>query len=298
LLAAIAGGGLALAGDSAAIEAREYSAYSDPAKPVLSVILSEGQNVEEFQEEFGLGDEEVEDVLAAVREENGELATTYEESERIVEANEELSDERVREKIAASDYDEEVGAAVADTRSDVEALLPEDRRQDLEPWVDEQWRAEVDEYQAGEDGAYAAAARRKSTTCRVFATQYHGYTPREVALPHRALKFRGGFRVRLAARIGRNWHRTRAVVREVGPWNTYDDYWEPPRRRDMWRSLPRCRPEAAAAYFNNYNRGRDEFGRKVLNPAGVDLTPQVARRLGLKRLENRWIYVNYPWTRR
>ncbi len=295
LLAAMVGGGLALAGDSTKIEAREYSAYSDPEKPALSFILSEEQNVEEFQEEFGLGDEEMDDVLAAVREENGVLAGTYEESERIVEANEELPDERVRKKIAAAGYGAEVRAAVAETKSDLEALLPEDRRSDLEPWVDEQWRQGVGEYQASEDAAYTASAR--SLTCKVFATQYRGYTAREVALPHRDLKLRGGYRVRLATRIGGDWHRTRAVVREVGPWNTYDDYWERPRHRDMWRSLPRCTPEAAAAFFNNYNGGKDEQGREVLNPAGVDLTPRVARRLGLKRLQNHWVSVSYPWVR-
>jgi hypothetical protein len=66
----------------------------------------------------------------------------------------------------------------------------------------------------------------------------------------------------------------------------------------MWDDLPRCKPEAQAAYFNNYNGGRDQFGRKVLNPAGVDLTPRVARRLGLKKYQNAWIYVRYPWVRR
>ena len=55
-------------------------------------------------------------------------------------------------------------------------------------------------------------------------------------------------------------------------------------------------PEAQAAYFDNYNGGRDQFGRIVRNPAGVDLTPSVARKLGLSRYEKAWIYVRYPWT--
>ncbi len=55
----------------------------------------------------------------------------------------------------------------------------------------------------------------------------------------------------------------------------------------MWKNLPRCKPEAQAAYFNNYNNGRDEFGRKVLNPAGVDLTPAVARRIGPQKVPER-----------
>jgi hypothetical protein len=91
-------------------------------------------------------------------------------------------------------------------------------------------------------------------SCRVFATQYIGYTDREIALPHRSLKERGGYDVR----IGRGEHRrTKAKIKEVGPWNRRDDYWQLGDRPDMWRTLPRCKPEAEAAYFDNYNRGED-----------------------------------------
>jgi hypothetical protein len=62
----------------------------------------------------------------------------------------------------------------------------------------------------------------------------------------------------------------------------------------MWRSLPRCKPEAESAYFDNYNHGEDQFGREVRNPAGIDLTPRVARRLALKKYENARVYVKYP----
>jgi hypothetical protein len=285
--------GLAFVGGSAAVEAEEYSAYSDPEKPALSLILSEEQNVEEFQKEFTLSDGEVEEVLAAVRKENEALAREYAESEQIIEANEGLADENVKEKIAASDYDEEVKKAVAETKSTVKDLLPKERRSDLAVWVDSQWQQEGAEFRASGDKTFEAAATR-GVRCRVFATQYHGYTRYEVALPHKKLKFDGGFRVSLR----RGDHRARARVKEVGPWNIRDNYWQSRRYRDMWDDLPRCKPEAQAAYFNNYNRGRDQFGRKVLNPAGVDLTPRVARRLGLRKYQNAWIYVRYPWVRR
>jgi hypothetical protein len=285
--------GLAFVGGSATVDAEEYSAYSDPEKPALSFILSEEQNIEEFQKEFALSDGEVEEVLAAVREENEALAREHAESEQIVEANEGLPDEEVKGKIAASDYDEKVKKAVAETKSTIKDLLPKGRQSDLAPWVDGQWQRESAEFQAGGDKTFEAASAR-GVRCKVFATQYHGYTRYEVALPHKKLKFDGGFRVRLR----RGDHRTRAPVKEVGPWNLRDNYWQSRRYRDMWDDLPRCKPEAQAAYFNNYNRGRDQFGRKVLNPAGVDLTPRVARRLGLRKYQNAWIYVRYPWVRR
>ncbi len=284
--------GLASLGGPATVEAEEYSAYSDPEKPALSLILSEEQNVEEFQREFALSDEEVEDALAAVREENEALAKEYAESERLVEANEELPAEKVEEKVALSDYDEKVKKAVAETKTSIVGLMPKERESDLASWVDSQWQQERAEFQASGDATFEASAT--GVRCKVFATQYNGYTRYEVALPHKKLKFDGGYRVRLR----RGGHHARAPVKEVGPWNIRDNYWQSRRYRDMWDDLPRCKPEAQAAYFNNYNRGEDQFGREVLNPAGVDLTPRVARKLGLRRYQNAWIYVRYPWVRR
>jgi len=126
---------------------------------------------------------------------------------------------------------------------------------------------------------------------KVFATQYNGYTSNEVALPHRSLKFAGGYRVYVSRGDFGAW----APVKEVGPWNTYDNWWAKPQYRTMWSNLRRGVPEAQAAYYSNYNGGRDERGRKVLNPAGVDLTPAAAARLGLRRYQNAWIWVYVPW---
>jgi len=286
---------LVLAGDRT--DAEDYAPYSDPEKPVLSVILSEQQNVQEFKAHFGLGDAEVEAVLAAVREENEVLAREYAESERIVESNRDLPTEEVKSKISASDYDERITAAVSQTKSDVEALLPEDRSADLGSWVDEQWGQEVqDASTEGSTEIVRASSGSRALRCKVFATQYIGYTRYEAALPHRRLKFGSQPRVRIRRASGGRAVRPR--IKEVGPWNTYDNYWATGRHRTMWKNLPRCKPEAQAAYYNNYNNGKDEFGRKVLNPAGVDLTPAVARGMGLKKYQNAWVYVRFPWVRR
>ncbi len=288
--------GVALAGDHAAVEAQEYSPYSDPAKPVLSFLLSDPRNAEEFQKEFGIGGKEMEAVLAATREENGKLAEEYAQSERIVEANRQMSRERIGSKISASDYQEQVEAAVSETKTTVEEMaVPPGEESRLKQWADARFAQERQEFSEESSADYETrSAGTRKLACKVFATQYRGYTRYEVALPHRALKFDGGFRVRLI----RGGFRARAPVKEVGPWNTYDNYWRSGKSRTMWKNLPRCKPEAQAAYFNNYHRGRDEFGRKVLNPAGVDLTPAVARRLGLKLYQNAWIYVRFPWVNR
>jgi hypothetical protein len=116
-------------------------------------------------------------------------------------------------------------------------------------------------------------------TYRVFATREglvghrtangHRIRPRDrfVALPHwGALSSNGGneFQVRVT-------YRNRSVVLpvwDVGPWNTRDDYWSPKRR---YGDLPVGLPMAHAAYHDRYNGGRDEFGRRIRHPNGIDI---------------------------
>ncbi|SCF40064.1 hypothetical protein [Micromonospora mirobrigensis] len=85
-----------------------------------------------------------------------------------------------------------------------------------------------------------------------------------------------------------------APVWDVGPWNTRDDYWNPARIRQMWKDLPRGRPEAQAAYQYGYHGGRDQFGRRVLNPSGIDLADGTFRD-ALRLTGNTWINVAYLW---
>ncbi|HJQ29218.1 MAG TPA: hypothetical protein VJ827_07735 [Rubrobacter sp.] len=295
LAAVVAGGGLALSG----VGAEGYSAYSDPKKPVLAYILSDQRNVNEFQREFGLGDDEVRRVLAVVQKENTSLSREYEESEQIVDSSEGASEEVIKGKIAASDFDERLKRTVAQTKSEVEDLLPEDRAGDLESWVNGQWRQETAAYGTESEPSYQVSSTR-GHSCGVWATYYDGHTRYEVALPNKKVKFDGGHKVRITV-VGKGT-RTRAPVKEVGPWNITDNYWQPRRIRDRWKNLPRCMPEAEAAFYDNYNRGEDQFGREVLNPAGFDMTLRVARRLHvahkIKHQGKIRVRIHYPWVRR
>ena len=136
LLAAVVSlGCLILVGGPVSVEAQSYSAYADPQKPVVSFVLSDEQNIEEFRGEFGLGDEELEEAIAIVRSENRTLAREYSESEQIVESNEELPTGEIADKIDASDYDQRLRAAVAETEAGKDSLLPRARRADLRAWV-------------------------------------------------------------------------------------------------------------------------------------------------------------------
>lgn len=150
-------------------------------------------------------------------------------------------------------------------------------------------------------------ARREPQRYRVFATREglvggttangHKVTARDVfvALPsRRALSPRntGDYSVKVCASNGRCAF---APVWDVGPWNTRDDYWNPSSRRQSWGDLPRGVPEAQAARNQRYNGGKDQFGRVVRNPAGIDLADGLFwDGLGLR--DNAYVTVDYLWT--
>ena len=81
-------------------------------------------------------------------------------------------------------------------------------------------------------------------------------------------------------------------VWDVGPWNTRDTYWNSPRE---WPALPAGLPESQAAYYSGYNGGLDQFGRRVRNPAGLDLADG-AMWDGLHAGDGAWVTVSYLWT--
>jgi hypothetical protein len=153
----------------------------------------------------------------------------------------------------------------------------------------------------------SASVRSAGLSYRVFATREglvggttangHVITSRDhfVALPSRrglAANRAGEYSVRVCASNGRcEW----APVWDVGPWNTRDDYWNPAATRQEWKDLPQGRPEAQAAYENGYNGGRDQFGRTVANPAGIDLADGTFWD-GLGLTNNAWVTVTYQWT--
>lgn len=147
----------------------------------------------------------------------------------------------------------------------------------------------------------------RTSTYRVFATREglvggttaNGHVIRErdhfVALPSfRALAPRrtGDYTVKVCADNGRcEW----APVWDVGPWNITDDYWNPPRIRQSWRDLAQGLPQAQAAFQVGYHGGRDQFGRRVVNPAGIDLADGTFWD-GLRLRHNSWVTVSYLWT--
>lgn len=160
---------------------------------------------------------------------------------------------------------------------------------------------------AGSDLDDAATEAAAALNYRVFATREgltgfttaNGHVIRErdhfVALPsRRALSPRNtsDYSVKVCAENGRCAF---APVWDVGPWNTRDDYWNPADQRQEWKDLPQGVPQAQAAHGEGYNGGRDQYDRRVANPAGIDLGDGLFwDALGLK--DNSWVTVDYLWT--
>ncbi|MFG1642580.1 hypothetical protein ACGFMK_20000 [Amycolatopsis sp. NPDC049252] len=86
-----------------------------------------------------------------------------------------------------------------------------------------------------------------------------------------------------------------APVWEIGPWNERDDYWNPASVRSEFKDLPQGKPEAQAAYLDGYNGKKDDSGRTVQNPAGIDLADGVFWD-GLGMSDNGYVNVTYLWT--
>jgi len=140
----------------------------------------------------------------------------------------------------------------------------------------------------------------------VGATTANGHVIREydhfVALPSLdVLCERGGYEYEV--RVEYDGYAETVPVWDVGPWNIHDNYWEPERYRSIYDylydgghagGLGQGLPEAEAAYRLNFNSSRDEFGRIVTDPSGIDLAEGVFRD-GLDMHGNDWISVEYLW---
>lgn len=144
--------------------------------------------------------------------------------------------------------------------------------------------------------------QRLAPTYRIFATREglvgrttangHVIRPRDrfVALPSWSVLSPKGtdkFRVRITYK-GRS---VIAPVWDVGPWNTRDDYWNPNRR---YSDLPIGRPMAEAAYMDGYNGGRDERGRRILLPNGIDIADGTFWD-DLQMTKDDWVEVSFLW---
>jgi hypothetical protein len=154
------------------------------------------------------------------------------------------------------------------------------------------WAREASVEPSAGPPTYTVFATREGLVGRRTANG-HIITPRDrfVALPSwQALSSKDGneFQVCVTYR-GRS---AILPVWDVGPWNTHDEYWTPQRSR--YNDLPAGMPMAQAAYEQNYNYGRDEVGRRVAQPNGIDIADG-AFWDDLGMTNNDWVQVTFLW---
>lgn len=282
-------------------------------KPILYYLLFTDdikllQDVNNLKKRINMTDEEFNSLRELALIEYGLTSKLKKESSSIID-NENLSIEQKKSKIKEMKYNEKVTEVLVNNDIKLNDILG-DRKKDFVEWVNEWWKGEVDyrnKISVSEVKQQSILETQSSITSQtVYATQYNGYTSNEVALPDKYLKF-----------ANKGWDNTYpnppytvdiyskesgssneywvygVKVLEVGPWNENDNYWDSSSLRRKFKDLPLGKPEAEAAYFDNYNGGKDEFGRIVTNPAGIDLVPGVASKLGMGPNVNRWVKVYY-----
>ncbi len=295
---------------TAQAQSGETVSDTDPwlQKPVLPyLLLTKDERLEdEAQALFTalhLSEEEEKALQQIAMEEQRQMQALYQETQPIVQDEKlSLADRQVQR------YNERVAKAMTNTDRAVRKLLGS-RYPAFRDWIRNWWLREHQTVTRLKQPTEDPGVRSDAYSCWMFATQYYGYTDYEVALPDKYVKFanlgwyipppydgrynnppytvniyRAGYWV---------WN---VLVREVGPWNIDDNYWDSaygsnPRR--MFSDIPLCWSEAEYAYYYGYNGGKDQFGRTVTVPCSVDLTPAVAADLGLGYLENSWLRVYY-----
>jgi hypothetical protein len=271
-------------------------------KPVLHYLLysSLTGEAQDLFKTLSLSEEEVSRLKEIAIEENQQIQVLYWEAQDAVRGKDRSP---TAQDIAL--YNERVEKVLHNTDRAIRQLLGP-RYLLFREWIREWWTREVETVTRLKQ---PVGTLSDASWCYVFATQYYGYTNYGVALPDKYVKF-----ANLGWYIPPPWDSRynnppytvniyragywvwNVLVREVGPWNTDDNYWDSAlgyNARRMFTDIPLCWSEAEYAYYYNYNNGKDQFGRTVTVPSSVDLTPAVAADLGLKYLQNAWVYVAY-----
>ena len=260
-----------------------------------------------FKRGSGLTDYEMGIVQDLARQE-AEALHQLDRLSRLVIDNPALSLVEKQRRIVAMGYNQQVDAIIYASDLRLRQSLPEDSYNRLVGWIERRWPIEqfLHGFARSEMGSNFNGVR----SYEVFATRYDSKGRYTIALPDQCLKLANGglhlcdskgytagagYSVAISYKTGLG-----VMVGESGPWNIEDNYWASavdPQPRRMFADLPVGMPEAQAAYFNGYNGGEDQYGRKVTGPFAIDLAFKVGDDIGLPAKKNDWITVSFLWTK-
>ncbi|MHB9111651.1 MAG: LGFP repeat-containing protein [Thermoleophilia bacterium] len=301
--------------------AETVTPWLDDSKPIASFLFTDEEMLGRLQSDLGLAPAQTDAVRTAGRKEAASLAALKKESETVV-GRTDLAIEQKQSAVKEMQYNERLRGAVSTARVEIETALDTGQRAQLASWVAARMGEQRQQFVAaattaamGTTGAAGAAGGAATAATgggyRIYATQYHSnYGPGsvDVAVPDKYVKFASlGWEYHSGYPAGGNYSVNLSLngrqlngiqVKDCGPWNIDDNYWNTAggaRPRRLFAGLATGLPEAQAAYFDGYNGGKDQFGRTISNPAGIDLSPQAGVQLGLGYLVSGWIYVNFNW---
>lgn len=269
-------------------------------KPVLGYLLWTSdskieKDVSNFKATLELSDDEFNDIKQIAKDEMDIL------NKMLVDSNKETD---AQKRVHAEQFNADVTQVLKNTDQEIKKILGE-RKKTFDKWISDWWQGEMDYRKSKEKVSNSGMQLLADMSpINVFATQYAAYTNYEAALPDKKIKFAnlgwpGGYpnppyTIDIYYQASGSGHWAYNVpVKEVGPWNEDDNYWDSasgsnPRR--LFTDLPLGFNESYYAYVYNYNNGKDQFGRTVTNSAGVDLSPAVAQQLGLGS-NNGWVNI-------
>lgn len=271
------------------------------SKPLLSYFVLTASLRGELESDLALSPSDwgMMDYLA--RQETDKLFRLYQNSQKIVH-DESLSLWGKRFWVWYSGYNRQVKQILSETDQALQAQLDPHAYNRLRNWIEAHWPIEVARRGLAPNQAFPRSYE-------IYATRYDSGGAYTVALPDKCLKFSNagnhlcddlGYAIAQNYTVFLKYKKSvAATVLESGPWNVDDNYWATlgdPQPRRMFADLALGMPEAQAAFFNSYNGGLDQFGRKVTAPFGIDLARQVSIDIGLEPGVNDWITVSFMWT--
>lgn len=275
-------------------------------KPVLEYFVLTAGLSDRLQQEVGLSPVQFQFLQALARREADQLRDLQQASAAAL-ADVNLSDEEKRARIQASGYNDQLRQVIAANQQALQAGLGVVTSARLVDWIERSWLVERAQHGLQTFQADAVDAAR-TYYVRMTYDDSDGYV---AFLPDQCVKFSNqglntwctdyGYVVGGNYSIRLRYGDKRVTIRpkDVGPWNINDTYWattDDPTPRRKFTDLPLGMPEAQAAYYDDYNDGKDEFGRIVTAPYAVEVTYDVAPDLGLTPGQNVWLYVSFLWT--
>jgi LysM repeat protein len=278
------------------------------SKPVLGYFVLTQSLAESMQREGVLNEHQFQVVRQVALQERDQL-NRLEASTLPVIQDSQLTLDAKRTRIDALGYNRQVDAIVEASRLRLQLVLDRKGYSALSAWMARRWEEEVALHGIASQKQGLSAAKSTPRSFKIYATRYDSGGKYAVALPDLCLKFSNAGN-KMCASKGYQTNKgysvylsydgaTGAEVWESGPWNVEDNYWSSsrdPQPRRMFADLAVGMPEAQAAFFNGYNGGVDQYGRKVTAPFGIDLARKVSIDIGLKPGNNDWITVSYMWT--